>query len=543
MAQRILGLDLGVAAVKGVLLESAYRGWTLVDHGSAPVAPATEGGPDHPARLGAAVQALLAGEAWKFDTAVVAFPGAAVSSHQVTLPFTDSRRIAEAIGFEVEGLIPFDLADVAWDWQPLGTRDGKTELLVSVVKKGELAGLLAALQAAGVDPRAVVPAGPALQGLLAAGAVPTLLGGSGAEPGEPAGADVVLDVGAERTTVSVGTADGLEAARTFPFGGAHLARALAAELGLAPADGAAILSAEARGERVPLALDAAAKDPRAAEAVRRALVPLVRELRATLRAWRARAGARPARRILLAGEAGRLPGLAELLVPEADGPVAPLELAGPAEALGPAAGTHALALALALRGLLGAKAGRTNLRRGDLAFTRDFEHVRGKVLKLAAWASLVALLWVAGSAVEAFALARREAVVDRALCDAEQSLLGKCYDDWEQAQSVLKGRGSPSAALPKVAAVEILAELSAKVPDTVPVRFDRVEITREKLHLQGTTDAAEGVDKLVAALQSSRCFGDARSGGARRRGSDSKFEFSIDSSLTCLEGGPEEKKP
>jgi general secretion pathway protein L len=71
------------------------------------------------------------------------------------------------------------------------------------------------------------------------------------------------------------------------------------------------------------------------------------------------------------------------------------------------------------------------------------------------------------------------------------------------------------------------------------VRLDRIELTKEKLHLQGTTDAAENVDKVVAGLKSSRCFGDARPGGTRRRANDNRFEFSIDASLTCLEQGRE----
>ena len=70
----------------------------------------------------------------------------------------------------------------------------------------------------------------------------------------------------------------------------------------------------------------------------------------------------------------------------------------------------------------------------------------------------------------------------------------------------------------------------------MPLRLDRIDITRDKLHVQGTTDAAENVDKLVASLRASRCFGDARSGGARRRGAEGKFEFSADASLTCVEG-------
>ena len=86
---------------------------------------------------------------------------------------------------------------------------------------------------------------------------------------------------------------------------------------------------------------------------------------------------------------------------------------------------------------------------------------------------------------------------------------------------------------------EILTELTEKLPDGVPLRFDRVEITKDKLHLQGTTEAAENVDKLVGSLRASRCFTDARSGGARRRGAEQKFEFSADASLTCVEGAQE----
>ncbi|HEX9052828.1 MAG TPA: pilus assembly protein PilM, partial [Anaeromyxobacter sp.] len=156
MAQRILGLDLGAHAVKAVLVESTFRGYVVAGTARAPVA-APEGDAS-PARWTAAVKALLAGSGLSFDAAVVALPGASASALGVTLPFADPRRIEQTIGFEVEGQIPFDLADVAWDWQPLSVRDGKTDLLVSVVRRDEAAALLAALAEAGVDPRTVLPA-------------------------------------------------------------------------------------------------------------------------------------------------------------------------------------------------------------------------------------------------------------------------------------------------------------------------------------------------------------------------------------------------
>jgi general secretion pathway protein L len=521
MAQRILGLDLGASAVKAVLLESSFRGYAVIDHARAPVGavappalPTDAQAPAPPAgafeRQAAAVRALVAERGWTFDSAVVAFPGAGVSANVVTLPFTDPKRIEQTIGFEVEGLIPFDLSDVAWDWQALTVREGRTELLVAVARQAEVAALLAALGGAGVDPMAVLPAGTAYASLALAGAI----AGDRAPPPDAAGpaapdvaaapADLVVDLGDERTSLAILAAGACEGARTFAFGAAQLERA-----GEDPAE------------------------------LRRALVPLARELRATLRAWRARAGGRPVGRLLLAGEAARVPAIADALRPEVEGVVAPLALAPPAaDALpGEDAPAYALALALALRGHLGARAGRLNLRRGALAFTRDFEHLRGRLVRLGLYAALVLAVAAVSSGVKAFALARQEAALDRALCEAETKIIGKCFPNFEEAQAVLRGKGSLASVLPRVSAVELFGELAAKVPETVPVRLDRIEITKDKLHLQGTTDAAENVDRIAGALKGSRCFADARSGGARRRANDGKFEFSIDASLTCLEAG------
>jgi general secretion pathway protein L len=536
MAQRILGLDLGARSVKAVLLEGTFRGFTVAAATRVPLGAADAEAPPG-ARHAAAVRTLLEDRTFSFDVAAVAFPGAGVSSNVVTLPFADPRRIEQTIGFEVEGQIPFDLADVAWDWQPLGVRDGKTDLLVAVVRKEELAALVAALAEVGVDPRAVLPAGPAYASLFAAGA----LAPAPRAEGTPAGAEVLVDLGQERTSVAVVGAGACEAARTFAFGTAHLARALARELGVAEAEGDLLVAAAAGGPHLPPELGDPAADPRVAEALRRGVVPLVREVRATVRAWRARVGPRRLDRLVLAGEAARLPVLAEALAPEVEGPVAPLELAGPAAAgIAPAdAPAYALALALAVRAQQGSRSPRLNLRRGDLAFTRDFEHLKGRIGRLAVYAGLVLLLGFASAGVKAFALSRQEAALDRALCDAQQKIIGRCYPNFEEAQAVLRGRGTPGATLPRVSAVDLFAELAERTPPDVPLRFERIEVTKDKLHLQGTTDAAENVDRIVAALKGSRCFGDARSGGARRRGTEGKFEFSIDAALTCLEAGRE----
>src|SRR6266568_2992450 len=394
MPQRILGLDLGATAVRAIVLESSYRTFAVAAAASAPVALPSEGGPSLRDRQLEAARALLSAPELAFDTALVAVPGAS-ALHVVTLPFTDPRRIEATVGFEVEGQIPFDLAEVAWDWQQLRTVDGKTELLVAVVRKEELAELLAGLAGASLDPRAVVPPGPVYASLFGVG----VLAGEVAVPeGDTPAAEALVEVEPGRATLCVVANGACEAARTFPTGPAMAAG------------------------------------------------PIAREVRATLRAWRGRAGptAAPLRRLVLAGEAPFLAGLAEALQAAVDGPIEALALAGPAvEHINPLqAPAFALALALALRGHQGSRAPRLNLRRGELAYTRDFQHLRGKVARLGAWVTLVVLLAVVSSGVKVFALSRQERLLDGALCDATQQLIGKCYENDELAVAALRDRKS-----------------------------------------------------------------------------------------------------
>jgi general secretion pathway protein L len=519
MSHPILGLDLGSRRVKAVLLETTLRGFTVIGAAETPVSPAADGAPPSPDRISAAVRDLLADRRWPGDVAAVAsLPGVA-ASHLVTLPFTDTRRIEQTVLYEVEAAIPFDLDQVAWDWQPLDSRPGRSDLFIGVARRDELGALVAALAATGVDPAVVVPGGPALAALWAAGAV--------ADPAAAGEAELVVDIGAERTHVCVVSEGRCLFARTFASGSANLLRAAARSAGRDPE------------EPVPeMGLPGWLAGPAGDAAVRAGLAPIVRELRATMRAFEARPSHRPVVRIRLAGGAAAWPGVAAGMGDELEIPTEPIRLAGPAaDAIGPDdAPRFALPLALALRGWLGTRFQRLNLRRGDLASTRSNQDVRDRLVRIGVYASLVLLLAVVSAVVKVVALNRQEKLLDQAMCEVTQRVVGKCYDDFAMAESVLRGRGTVGASIPRVSAAGVLAELAARTPP-VQLRFDRIEISREKLHLQGTTDAAENVDKIVSALRGSRCFVDARSGGARKRGTEQKFEFTVDADVAC-EGTP-----
>ena len=139
MSHPILGLDLGSRRVKAVLIETTLRGFTVAGAAEAPVAPPRRRAARPPSASRRRLRDLLAERGWSADVAAVAsLPGVA-ASHLVTLPFTDARRIEQTVQYEVEAAIPFDLDQVAWDWQPLDSQPGRSDLFIGVARREELA--------------------------------------------------------------------------------------------------------------------------------------------------------------------------------------------------------------------------------------------------------------------------------------------------------------------------------------------------------------------------------------------------------------------
>ncbi|MFP2900665.1 type II secretion system protein GspL, partial [Corallococcus sp. 4LFB] len=222
---RILGLDLGSHSVKGVVLTSGAKSSTTQAY--AEVRRAQEG--ERTETLRAAVEELLGKmPEGHVDQVVIALPGPSLTTHAVSLPFSDSKRVEATLPFEVGSQLPFDISEVVFDYQVVGQKDtgGKdkaADLLVGVVKKEELQSLLALLGGLQVDPRVITHPALAYQNLFTQ--MPGLF--EGASEGGPV---AVVDIGHERTSVAIGQpGKGVEFARTFAGGGRDLTRALATE--------------------------------------------------------------------------------------------------------------------------------------------------------------------------------------------------------------------------------------------------------------------------------------------------------------------------
>lgn len=506
---RIVGLDATAASLRLVALQSGFRGFELQEARSAPTG--AEGTPSE--RLKAAVDALGLGAD---DTVAVALPASQVSCHVFSLPFTDQKRLEQVLPAEVEGVIPFDAAEVVWDHAVLSQANGKSEVLVAVVRREVLRAALQHWKDAGVEPRVVTIAPLALGALAERRLLDTALGGL----------DVVLPAEGSASP------EGAQPAPAAPAEGALPGPALLLHAG---PEGANLLLV--RGSlRVELARatvlegaslwEAARSDPAALD---RLLAPLLREARVSLRA---RAQAAPGR-LLLAGELALLPGAAERLSAELRVPVSPLTFDAQIRLPegGPSAPDAALALGLALRAQQ--PRGHVNFRKGEFSFTKDLSQVRGRLARLAAAAVLLLALWIGLGVARLSALGAEARRYDDALCTATKKFLGTCLTDYRQAVSQMSGGASKAAGIPRVSGAEVLAEVIAHLPEGGLPLLEDLEVTTTSVRLKGVAESFAQVDQIIAGLKTNRCFGQIKQPRVEKQRDSTKVMFSVDFPYTC----------
>ena len=524
---RILGLDLGSHSVKGLLLDTntrspAVKAWVEVRR--------PEG--ERPESLRAALRELMARpELRNADQVVVALPGPALATHQLTLPFSDPKRIEATIPFEVESQIPFDLGEAVFDYQVASqAKDKGSELLVGVVRREELSAAPGPPGRGGDRPARGDPPGHHVP-------EPAACSGRRSSRAGTSDAVAIVDIGHERTTLAIGRPGmGVEYARTFSGGGrTSPARWPPSSRRRCPR----LNSGRRRTGRWrarPRRRGRMASAPRPPSCA--GLQPVLRELRPSFKSFTARTR-RQVSALYVCGGTARMPGLAEQLGKDLGIPTKVLALPQEAADAVPPGEQPAVqqAYALALRGAVaGIKAPRFNLRRGEFSFKGDYDYLKDKVGLLVSFAATLLLLLIASGVVRNSMLKRRDTQVDNVLCDITQRILGSCEKDYEIAVNRLKGVESPTAALPRLTAVNLLAELTQRMPADIPVTFERIEIDLERIRLRVQTDSPKQLDTITAALKGHRCFKEVQAGKVEKTRDGTKVSFPLEIKVGCAEG-------
>jgi type IV pilus assembly protein PilM len=115
----VVGLDIGSSAVKAVVLRRARAGWSLVTAGEAPMPEGSlqDGTASEPTAVSEAVGGLLDSLKLRRARVATALSGHSVIVKRLSLPSMSQAELSEAIPWEAEQYIPFDLSEVQLDYQ------------------------------------------------------------------------------------------------------------------------------------------------------------------------------------------------------------------------------------------------------------------------------------------------------------------------------------------------------------------------------------------------------------------------------------------
>lgn len=575
MAHPICGIDVGAFSIKFVVFEVGFRQTTFRGAFEEMVNDGAE------SLLTRQVEALREGlgRVSSDATLYLALPGDALSIRTLELPFTDQRKIDQVIGYELEGQIVHSLEDVVFDHVTMRSGEGidGSQVLAVAARRDHVAAWLDALKGQGIDPRALYAAPVVYHALHIA--VPASEQDSTQVP-------AILDLGHARTNLFVGQDGQGIFARAITRGGQHLTAAIAETLGVDRDRAEQIKRGEARLVAAAEAPLATAAELRLDQALRTALMPLMREVRQTLAGFRASShldvGA-----LYITGGSARLKGMVSFLEEELGLPVTYLTVpntlqgvaaspgrsrlravAGAADAESAAAlddldadlaaasaaedtavdrlpvraplihqSSESSAFALATAIVVAASAGRReiDLRRGPFLYRASFSILRQKAGHLAL---LGAAILFAG-ALDVFAslsnLGAERKSLDTRLRVATQELFGAPRTDAKAvSQTLRKGFREELAPVPKATAYDLLDQISKKLPPSDQIKLDisDLDIKAKKTFIKGTVDSATAVDEIAEKLKEIECY-DEVTKGAVTEVSDEAKQFTLNVGSKC----------
>lgn len=158
----LVGIDVGSSAIKAVELRAGGKGgaeYHLLNLGLEPLPPEAivDGAIMDSGAVIDAIQRLCATQKIKTGDVATSVSGNAVIVKKISLPQMTPEELAESIHWEAEQYIPFDIQDVALDYEVVegGGTGGNMDVLLVAAKKDKISDYTSAITQAGKTPQVV----------------------------------------------------------------------------------------------------------------------------------------------------------------------------------------------------------------------------------------------------------------------------------------------------------------------------------------------------------------------------------------------------
>src|SRR5438876_11262796 len=237
----IWGIDLGQCALKAIRVEVhddqvVATAFDYVEHPKILSQPDAD--PDQLSRE--ALEKFLSRNSIRGDLVAMSVPGQSGLARFVKLPPVEEKKIGDIVRFEAKQQIPFNLEEVVWDYQKLGSgavTDGfamETEIGLFAIKRDTVTRYLQHFKDVNIEVHIVQMAPLALCNFVSYDLLEKAE--AGAEEDEAAEGKkrcvVALDIGADNSNLVITDGQRIIWQRPIPLGGNHFTRALTKDMKL-----------------------------------------------------------------------------------------------------------------------------------------------------------------------------------------------------------------------------------------------------------------------------------------------------------------------
>ena len=511
LTKTLLGLDLGSDCLKAVELRQGLRGLEFTQAQTCP-------GETADAPLADTLRRFLRSHDLPTENVACALSGQRVANRRLDFPFRDSKKITQAIPFEVEGNMPFDFDDLIVDWQLVAGDRHHGVVATSVAQRQDVRDFLEILGAANCSPRIIEAEGLALGNLAAIFDLP--------------GIRLLADIGHKKTTMCLCIDGKPVAGRTIPAAGMAITEAIAQEKNIDP-------DAAEHAKCQSGFLDDAVSLPESGALV--AIDRIARELVRSFDSLDPTDGSlmdHPDSQIVLMGGTAQMDGIERYIETLTGVPTRRLSTSEDPAKSALLGGCDPLlfgpALALALRSSAQALT-QFNFRQDEFSYRSSYAWLSGPELRPTLAMALVSLLLAGGAGLVSLQLESRRAMQ---LEDQMASRYAAIFPDRPLPNQPLAALGQEVASAREranflglyggnLSALDLLALLSELIPTDLTLKFDEINIDQNVIRIKVAAQNYEAQDRLENVLKSESVFASADVSGTAKRLKDGSVTFGL----------------